>query len=153
MDSKKNLSPAAFIVAALCFVLPFVSVTCGGAKAAEFTGIQLVTGTTVGQSNGWGGGQQKINPELLAIAALVAILLGAVAGFAKPSKTSLSVLSAIAVLCFVGLLIKLPTDAHQNRLEVDFLFGFWLSVVFTLAAGIFPWLLKTESTEPMSQNK
>src|SRR6185295_7071299 len=41
---KRLISPSLFALAALCFLLPFGTVSCDGAKTS-FTGIQLVTHT------------------------------------------------------------------------------------------------------------
>ncbi|MGH2693083.1 MAG: hypothetical protein ACRDHM_11395 [Actinomycetota bacterium] len=42
--AKRYLSSPFFLIALICFFLPFFTVTCGGQKLTEVTGLQLVTG-------------------------------------------------------------------------------------------------------------
>lgn len=46
METKKAI-PAILGLALICFFLPFVTVSCQGQKLMTFSGIQLVTGTTI----------------------------------------------------------------------------------------------------------
>ena len=44
MTWKRYLSSPFFLIAAICFFLPFIAVTCGGQELTEVTGLELVTG-------------------------------------------------------------------------------------------------------------
>ena len=44
MTWKRYLPSPFFLIALICFFLPFFAVTCGGQKLTEVTGLQLVTG-------------------------------------------------------------------------------------------------------------
>src|ERR1039458_7680072 len=76
MTSKSKVSPAIFIATILCFLFPFITVSCGGQRVARFSGVQLATGTTVEQPQMFGPPQkQKVDPDpTAAVAALCAIL-------------------------------------------------------------------------------
>jgi len=45
--SKRTIRLAPYILALLCFLLPFVEVSCQGQKLASLSGFQLAMGTTV----------------------------------------------------------------------------------------------------------
>ena len=57
----KKFSPAIFGIVLICFILPFVTVSCQGQKLATLTGIQLITGTTIKQPNMTGKKQRLIS--------------------------------------------------------------------------------------------
>ena len=44
---KDKVSPALFAAAALCFLLPFVTVSSNGAKVGEFSGVHVLRGETL----------------------------------------------------------------------------------------------------------
>lgn len=68
-----------FVGSALCFFLPFVTVSCGGVKAFTLTGQQLATGTTLTQPQPFGPPQtQKVDPDPFAAAAALCALTGIV---------------------------------------------------------------------------
>ncbi|MFI5105447.1 MAG: hypothetical protein ACHP79_11020, partial [Terriglobales bacterium] len=77
MAYKSKVSPALFIVTTLCFLLPFVTVSCNGTKVASFSGVELATGTTVEQPQMFGPAQKKsVGAEPLATMAALCALAG-----------------------------------------------------------------------------
>ena len=54
MAHKSKVSPALFVITTLCFLFPFVTVSCNGQKVATFSGVELATGTTVEQPQVFG---------------------------------------------------------------------------------------------------
>jgi hypothetical protein len=67
MTPKKKISPILFGVTLVCFLFPFVTVSCGGQKMASFSGAQLATGTSVDEPQMFGPSQKKkVDPEPLA---------------------------------------------------------------------------------------
>ena len=48
----RKLPPAAYLLALICFLLPFVEVSCNGQKVVSLTGIQLLAGPQVGGGRG-----------------------------------------------------------------------------------------------------
>src|SRR3990172_8569279 len=91
MENVKKFSPAVFGLALLCFLLPFVSVSCQGQKIATFTGAQLVTGTTLEQPGRFGGQGEgrKIDREPIAIIALASGVLGLGFSFLRSKKSAI----------------------------------------------------------------
>src|SRR5512144_1133400 len=103
-ESEKFISPALFLLIALCFFLPFVSFTCQGQKIATITGMELVTGTKIDKLQSPQFNQQKENSELLkqstlaseplAVAAFIFAVLGIACSFISQYSRILSIISA-----------------------------------------------------------
>jgi hypothetical protein len=76
MTSSK-ISPLVFLGSALCFLFPFVTISCQGQKVASFTGIQLAMGTTTQQPQLFGRPQRKqVDPEPGASVAGLCVIVG-----------------------------------------------------------------------------
>lgn len=78
MANRRSIaSVLLFVGSALCFFLPFVTVSCGSVKAFTLTGQQLATGTTLTQPQPFGPPQtQKIDADPFAAAAALCALTG-----------------------------------------------------------------------------
>jgi membrane-bound ClpP family serine protease len=127
-ESLKKFSPAVFGIILICFFLPWVNVTCQGQNAATFSGIQLVTGTTVQQQN------QTIKSEPLAVAVLVLTILGLALSFLKDNKSSI-IPGIIGVAAFILLLLlKSKIDASNQNIQVQYAIGFWLVLILLIGA-------------------
>lgn len=48
-EHERRLRPAMAVVILICFLMPFVKLTCGGQQIASITGLNLATGTTLKQ--------------------------------------------------------------------------------------------------------
>ena len=121
-QSLKKFSPAVLGIALICFILPWVNFSCQGQHVATFTGLQLVTGTTVQQQGMFGQRQnQKVDSEPLAVAVLLLTILGVALSFLKSRKSSL-IPSVVGVVAFIVLLLlksKIETDATNRRARYD----------------------------------
>jgi lipopolysaccharide export LptBFGC system permease protein LptF len=129
-ESLKKFSPAVFGIILICFMLPWVNLSCQGQNAATFSGLQLVTGTTVQQQN------QIVKSEPLAVAVLVLTILGLALSFLKDKKSSI-IPGIIGVAAFILLLLlksKIDTDASNQNIQVQYAIGFWLVLVLLIGA-------------------
>jgi hypothetical protein len=125
-----------FAVAALCFLLPFGTVSCGGEKV-EVTGFQLVTRSVPNAGVDDEFGQPNLAQEVEdaafvhALIALAAVLVGfALAGWAPTAIGRAFLVSLGAIIA----LLSLPVRAGAEL--VDFTLG--PGFVFALAAEL--WL-------------
>jgi hypothetical protein len=139
-ESLKKFSPAVFGIALICFILPWVNFSCQGQHLATFTGLQLVTGTTIQQQDMFGQRKnQKVDSEPLAVAVLLVTILGVALSFLKTPKASL-IPSIVGVVAFILLLLlksKIETDAAnqgQGIIQVEYAIGFWLVLILFIAA-------------------
>lgn len=141
MEKKRKLTPALFGFALVCFFMPFVSVSCQSQTLGSFTGIQLVTGTTVEQPTMFGPRQtQRVGGEPLALLAFLCGLAGLGLGFVKgrPGAVGAAAAGGLGVLLFLLLKSKVDGDVmSQGRglLQLDWGAGFWLSLLCYLAAA------------------
>jgi len=135
------LSPSFFLIVLISFFLPFVSFTCQSQKIVTLTGIQLVTGAEIKQSNMFGSKNriEKINSEPYAVVAFLSGIFAFVFSFVRGKGSS--IISAIgAGVGFVFLLLlkfKLDNDAlreGEGLIQVDYQIGYYMAFLFFILA-------------------
>ncbi len=148
-ESNKFVSPSLFLLAALCFFLPFVSFTCQGQRIATVTGMELITGTKIekfemekfdtGQTNPDLDKQRDVNTEPLAVAAFIFALLGIVVSLI-PRYTKMLSLVAGALGALMLLFLRssiggeVAGDFNFKIIEVSYEWGYYLSLILLIAA-------------------
>lgn len=139
----KRLSPAIFGLALICFFLPWFNVSCQGQKVATFSGIQVVTGTTVDEPQMFGSAEKrKIEGETLAIFAFLSALAGLALSFIKTKKGTIGTMVAGGIGTVFLLLLKSKLDNDvlregQGMLQLDYGVGFYMTLLlFLSAAGV-----------------
>jgi preprotein translocase subunit SecG len=136
----KKASPAVFVLALICFFLPFVTFSCQGQKVLTLSGIQLVTGTSMQQSQMFGPPKsEKINAEPLAVLALLCGVLGLGLSFLRGRTSAIAPAAAggLAAILLLAMKSKIDGDALQKGggiLQVNYEAGFYLVVILFLAA-------------------
>jgi hypothetical protein len=141
MTSRKSIaSSLLFVGSALCFFLPFVTVSCGGVTAFTLTGQQLATGTTLTQPQPFGPPQaQKVSADPFAVIAG----LCAIAGIAL-SLIGRKLASAAAISGGVGgvslLIMRSRLDDQlqtqgQGLAKATYETGFTLAVLLLIAGA------------------
>lgn len=108
-DTMFNLARAAKGVALLCFVLPFVTVSCAGTTIGQITGVQLATGSVgqIGQNMPGAptGGAAAAAPEssldIFALGAALLIIAGLVVTFVLARRRASLIAMACAALAAV----------------------------------------------------
>jgi hypothetical protein len=148
-ESLKFLSPALFLLVALCFFLPFVSFTCQGQKLATITGMELVTGTKIekfnmqdpntGQTDPELDEDKKIDSEPLAVAALIFALAGIVISLIPRYSKMLSVITGILgalMLLFLRSSIgsEITGDFEFKIIDVSYEWGYYLALILFFCA-------------------
>jgi hypothetical protein len=135
-----KLSPAVFVLALICFFLPFFTFSCGGQKVASFTGIQLVTGTKIEQPQVFGPSKaERVGPEPLAILTFLCVVAGLGLSFLKGKNCALA--PAIAALAgtfaILGLYSKLDGEVMskgEGVIQISYGAGFYLILTLLVAA-------------------
>jgi len=138
----KGLSLATYGIVLICFLLPFVNVTCDNEQVGNFSGIKLLTGVTIDRSDSdlfGGSGKQKAEPELLAIVAFCCGVVGLAFSF-KDNKINFII--RILVGGFGTAMLALLTSRIKEGvlkesgglLQVNFGIGYYLCLIFFLAA-------------------
>jgi len=139
-DVTKGLSPAVYVLALICFFLPFVTFSCQGQKIVTLSGIQLVTGTTINQPQPFGPPKsQKVDAEPLAVLAFLSGIAGLALSFLRGRKSAIAPATAgvVAAILLLALKSKLDGDALRQGggvIQVDYAAGFWAVLILFLAA-------------------
>ncbi|MBF0558858.1 MAG: zinc ribbon domain-containing protein [Nitrospirae bacterium] len=135
-----KLSPMIFGIVLVCFLLPFVNVSCSGQHVATFSGLQLVTGTTVNEPGLFGTSQpRKVKGEMLAVLAFLSGIAGLVFSFSAGRVRNL----ASSVIGFVGVILlflmksKIDKDVLRQTggvVHLDYGLGYYLALLLFIAA-------------------
>jgi hypothetical protein len=150
MANRKSIaSILLFLGSALCFFMPFVTVSCAGEKVLTLSGQQLATGTSIEMAQAFGPPRaEKIDPDpfaaIAALCAVVGILLSLVG-------TRLAVAGAVtgtagaASLAFMasrmGGQIQKATEGMGSASEDT---GFTVALVLLVAAAAWNAYLLTQ---------
>jgi hypothetical protein len=140
---KKKISPAIFALAALFFLLPFVTVSCSGHEVATLNGVDLLTGVKLPT-----GGTS--DPFPLAIILVIPALCGIVFGLVLTKNRKVSLMSAVtgAAGFLATLIIKFLIDreASSEGLRTSYQAGFYLMLLaYAAAAGYNGYITARES--------
>jgi hypothetical protein len=139
-SNAQRLSPAIFVLALICFFLPFVTFSCQGQKVMSFSGIQLVTGTTIQEPQMFGPPQsQKLNPQPLAVLAFVCGVLGLALSFVRGRARTIApaVAGGVAAILLMALKSSIDSDVLSKGggvIQANYDIGFYVVVLLLLAA-------------------
>jgi hypothetical protein len=140
--SLKHIPPFGFLLTLLCFLLPFVTLSCPAGQFT-FSGLEIAKGTTIDEPQMFGGVKQReVKGESLALVALLCAVIGAGVGFmgnrmARFVAVGLGGLGAVLLLL---LRSKIESDVLREgggMFQVSYGVGFWLAFLgFIVAAGL-----------------
>ena len=140
MTSKSKVSPLIFVATLVCFLFPFVTVSCGDHKVTSFTGVQLATGTTVPEPQMFGPPKKReVAPDPFAAVAVLAAAVGMCLGFVGArSAIPQAICGGLGALLL--LLMKARTENQvlqqgQGLLVVSYEPGFTLALLLLIAAA------------------
>ncbi|MBD3180742.1 hypothetical protein GF312_00520 [Candidatus Poribacteria bacterium] len=147
----KKLSPSIFGLIIICFFMPFVNISCAGGGAVTLTGLQLVTGTDIGESDSHSHGHSRdsfgrsqsesVSPQPLVIAVLICGILGLVLSFPRNLEISIipaliGVIGVILLLFFKYQVDNAILEEGEGMLHAQYGIGFWLTFIFIIIAII-----------------
>jgi hypothetical protein len=145
-QTARRLSPGLYILILIFFLMPFMDLSCGGQPVVTLSGIDMVTGKQLedpGAYGGYGAEAPKIDPEPLAILALLAAGGGLILSFVK-GKTGSVLAALVGAAGFVTMLLLKSRIDHQVLTEgeglvtVEYRIGYWLVLLaFVVTAGLF----------------
>lgn len=125
------------------FLLPFTTLTCGGAKLATLNGIQLATGTTLStrDSPSARAKVETIKPEPLTSVAIIAALAALGLAFLKNrgGRLGSGVAAAFCAITLLAMKMKVDQDTltqGQGVVGVQWEFGFWMALLAALAGAV-----------------
>ena len=124
------------------FLMPFLTLTCGGQPLITLNGVNLATGRTLESKNPFSGDVQKreIQPEpmvaLAALAAVAALVLAFLAE-AGSTRTGSMVASGLCALFLLATKFKVDGDVMkqgEGMVQAQWELGFWLALLAAIAA-------------------
>jgi hypothetical protein len=153
-DQRSKISPLIFGISLLCFILPFVTLSCGGHEITTLSGVQLAIGTTVQEPQVFGPPQKTaVDPDPFASLAVLCAVFGIFFGFVSKSPLPPAIsgaLGAMSLLLMKAHLTDQILKRSQGILLVSYESGFTLVLLLLAAAG--GWngylLLQTRSAIP-----
>jgi hypothetical protein len=150
----RKFSFAPFALVIICFLMPFVEVSCQGNTVASFTGLNLAFGLEVAEPTMFGPpGTRHVSGETtallalgLAVAALCLSLISKRLGSLPPA-----VVSALGLLFMLILKVKLDSEVSKQaggmlRLEYTFFFTS-VCVLFLVGAALHGYFFQTRVKE------
>jgi hypothetical protein len=156
---KKFASPASFLAALLCFLLPFATVRCtdNPTPLGQLSGIQFVVGenlvkdTNMTNKNNGPVAKDVIVDSNWARFAFLMGLLGLGVTFIKmdsQTKRKIAKNAAIfGIVCLIGMWFFADVwyRSQDMPLVFEYRFGFYLSLGCFIAASVVNWQQKTEN--------
>lgn len=137
-SKTRTLRLAPFFLCLICFLLPFVEVSCQGQKVAALSGLELAKGTQAEVN----GEQRKIEPEtafsvaaIFAIVAALLCLLSDETGKVMPAVLGLG--GFVALLMGKAKIDKDLIEQGGGTIVDTWQIGFYLAcALFIVGAGI-----------------
>lgn len=120
---------------ALCYLFPFLTITCAGMQDRSFTGVQLAIGTTIEEPQMFGPARQKqVEAEPYALIAVSCAVIGALAalvsGTAGRVLTGLmGALQGLFLLLLQSKLRQMVATQGQGMLSLRIEAGYWIALI------------------------
>lgn len=143
-SSKRRLTRSLLGAVLVFFLMPFLTLTCGGQSLITMNGVNLATGRTLESKNPFSGDVQKreIQPEpMVALAALAAVAALGLAFLSKAGsgRTGSMVASGLCVLLLLATKFKVDSDVMkqgEGMVQAQWEVGYWLALLAALAATV-----------------
>jgi len=131
MKTYKLLSPSVFFLIIFCFILPFVSVSCGGSKITTVSGYGLAFGTKV--DSGFGASERS-SPDFNTLLIWSCAAAGFVFCFVsiKSQKLLKLALSIVGTILLIILMLRMTGDISKEGITFTVNFEFGIYAVFLL---------------------
>jgi len=125
-----------FILAIILFLMPWIEVSCAGVPIMSTSGFDMVTGSYNVPTDYTNNTPQS---EIFAILALIAAVVGLIACIIRHKIAFFTrVISGIAGIVFlIALKLKIDKDIFsqsEGMLQVNYLIGYWLTIIAFVAA-------------------
>ena len=156
---NRSFRPGSFLATALCFLLPFVVISCPGGQTRTMSGLQLATGTTIEVAQTFGPPKtQRISPEPLALVALACAIAGIFVGLSISGggRTASIVIAVVGGLSLLALQMKIAGDVRSQGgglVSLQFSTGYWaglLGFVISLILGLLPSVKPAAAAAPVA---
>ena len=156
MAARREVRSASLLLNVLAYFLPFATLSCPGGEET-FTGIQLVTGKTIEQTQTFGPPtEERIEGEPLAAAAFVVAIAGVGLGMLRGQAGKLlAVLAGGASVVLLLVLQSKMTERVQTEgmgmMQVGWNAGFWFAILAGAGAVVAALISDTKADPVISE--
>ena len=139
MEKNKKISVSLFIILLMCFILPFVMISCQAQEIVTLSGFELATGKDLSDIT---GDDDRIPPNPLIIITLLVITASTGYCFMtdKVNSLILAVMSAasfILLLIFKSIFTQRLMEETSGMLNIQYKFGFWAATLISAVAAAY----------------
>jgi len=137
-----KLPPASYLLALICFLLPFVEVSCNGQKMVSLTGVQLLAGTQIGATPGALAPPSQIKPETAVVLAFIAGVAGLALSLLNQRRTRViagisGIVAAASLLALQQSIASGAPPQAMGLLQIQYQPGYFLSIgLFFVGAAL-----------------
>ena len=138
---SRKLPAAAYLLALICFLLPFVEISCNNQKVLSLTGVQLLGGTQLPGSGGpFGGPAQRIKPDDSVVLAFIAGVAALVLSLLNQRRTDIGagacgIVGAGSLLALQHSIVAGAPPQAMGLIQVQYQAGYFLSLLAFLAGA------------------
>lgn len=134
----------------VCFMLPFITISCNNNKIASLNGYELAFGTTLesNQSSSRNKQKQETEPQPFAIIAIFFGVTGLITSLSNGSNVFryCSVSGLCGIISMAVLYLQIIEDNSKNKLiSIEIEYGFWLVGFLFCSVLILPSILNKYS--------
>lgn len=149
-NNARKAASVPFLLVLICFVLPFVEVSCQGHKMISLTGYQAAFGTEVSEPVSFGSQpkMEKIEGMPSLVVVLVSSVVAAALCFVNNIVAAIS--GGIGLVFLILAKSKIDGDAvnkGRGLLTVDYGFGFYATMVLLLVGCVLAMILHNRNPD------
>jgi hypothetical protein len=139
---KRKIILGLFVLAIILFLLPWVSLSCAGTTMTSASGLDMITGKHYETSSAFGSpSDNEMDSQPLAIAALAVAVIGIILSLVNWKRAFILRvgLGIAGVVLLIALKLKLDkevTQEGQGMLQINYLFGYWMTMICFAAASV-----------------
>ena len=125
-DNKRYFSPALFILALFCLLLPFLTLSCGGQEIVTLTVVDLATGIEI-----YG---ERADGNIWAILLIITLVAGLVFSILKGDQIPKLILGSASagLLSLIIIAVGVSNELSEIGINSKFRFGFYLLLMTLL---------------------
>jgi hypothetical protein len=139
METVKKMSWTMYLVVLICFLMPFMKISCGGQSVATVSGVQLATGFEM--STGYDKQKVPADPKIIAVLALAGLGLISLIVFKKTKAAFVTAGGASVLAAALLVIFKITTDNDvlkqgEGLVQVSYGAGYWGALLINTALVI-----------------
>lgn len=133
-----NIGASLFVVAGLCFLLPFLTLSCSGQRLSSVTGVQLAAGVVVGSGRSPGDARVAFALGMCVLGILLRFM-----GVGSVRRISSALAATAGILALLSFKMSVDADTLKQghgMIRVQYEAGYYLILIsFVGAAAAWFW--------------